>query len=214
MQPIDHTTLVALYRSARRPSTGIGVTGKGYYRYYYQPTASQALASARHELAARPLRALWDRLESSHLVRLRFEPECESYSVNDIVGDCDHPRCCNGRAHWASNGKRPTCDCRKPTYCKLCQSAIDAVERDGLNTAFAEYKVSPCDCGPARDACNCRSDDWKRADSIGMIVGTDLDSDYADGMKRECIDQLRKALRSRVRITASHTAGLVKGGAV
>lgn len=202
-------TLLDLYREYRKPRTGFGVADTGYYRYFHQPTAQCALQQARHELAAYPLRALWDRLEQSHLVRLRFLPEEESFSVNDIVGDCDHPRCCNGNAHWAPKGKRPECDCRKPTYCKLCQSVIDIADRDGINYAMTEYTLTPCDCGPCTDAIDCRKDDWETADTLGMIVGTDLDPGYADDTKRACIDQLRRALRSRVRVTASHTAGKV-----
>lgn len=215
------TTLLDLYRQYRKPRSGTGVTDKGYYRYHYQPTAQQALYYARHELSARPLRALWDRLEESHLVRLRFEPMQECLSVNDIVGDCDHPRCCNGNAHPASARTghrvihRGNCTCRKPAYCKLCQRVLDIVDRDGITTAVTEYTITPCDYGPATDAVDCRkpSDQWEHADSLGMIIGTDLDPAYADDMKRACIDALRRALRSRVRVTASHTAGLVKVGA-
>lgn len=192
-------TLADLYREFRKPLTGIGVTDTGYYRYYHQPTAACALTQARHELQARPMRRLWDRLESLHFVRLTRHAHEECFSVNELAGDCDHPACCNAR-----NCKDRRHDCK---YCKLCQSALDTANNDGVWFVVSEYNTTACDCGPSCDSADCPSKHWETADSLGAVIG-ELDSGYADDLKSAGIDALRSALRDRLRIRVAVRAGL------
>ena len=85
----------------------------------------------------------WRELEDAGKVRLRAEPEEESYF--DVFGEPEGYT--NAQGHYVT-----------PELAR--QSIIEALDRDGLWWVVSEYKACLCEC--------CEHDTWEQADSIGM----------------------------------------------
>jgi hypothetical protein len=202
-------TLIEKYRELRKS------THYGKRNWTSTTRAIDALSRAKDYLNGREgdIDKIWSRLEELHYVRIRFEPDY--LSVDDVCGDCDARNCLRNGGTCGNESCHQLakhCRCREPRYCHLCQSVVDTVNRDGLWLVVAEYSLHDCDCGPCTDATECRVPEhcWESADIIGGIIGTDDDiCGYGHALKATCIASLKKALRERVRIRKSETAGRV-----
>jgi hypothetical protein len=127
----------------------------------YGENAQQALAAAKTLIRFREL-------EDEGLVRIKAEPEEESYF--GVYGKPD--------GYTDINGKRVTAEEERKRICEL-------IDRDGCWWVVTEYKANTCE--------NHTHDAWEHADSVGMCIYDDptspFENCYVIGMMDAAIEK-------------------------
>lgn len=128
--------------------------------------------------------AIWQRLEDRGLVRIHWEPD---FDPDLAVSECDKEGCCN------NPGVKCKCVGLCKEHCDQCAREMQNNESEGVWGAISQFRLSR---NPICHRCS-----WQHGDSIWGITGRPDDiNGYADDLKRNCIEALRKALKGRVKI--------------